>query len=173
MLNILIVFGLSGLWHGANWTFVAWGGVHACYFLPRLLWRGKRQETAVVAQDRCLPTVAETFQMGMTFLAVLVAWTFFRAPSIDVALDWLNRMTVLAPGGGGEVKRLFTDTASLATPVLVCGLLGVEWLARRLPHGLARLPANPVLRWSVYYAIIALILFFAPTRAKEFIYFQF
>jgi D-alanyl-lipoteichoic acid acyltransferase DltB (MBOAT superfamily) len=83
--NIFIVFLVSGFWHGANWTFIAWGAIHAILFLPLILLNKNRKYTDTVAAGKFLPSVKEVFQMGMTFLLVLVGWVFFRAENIGQA----------------------------------------------------------------------------------------
>ncbi len=170
--NVFIIFVVSGFWHGANWTFIAWGFVHACCFLPLLLLRRNRKYTSVVAAEHSLPTLAEALQMALTFLLVVLAWTFFRAPDIHVAFTWIARMLSLA-SGRNMLPALFGDVKSIAAPLGIVVLFAVEWFARREQHGLARLPQNKLLRWGLYYALIGLMFFFAPSRGMEFIYFQF
>ena len=81
--NTFAVFLVSGFWHGANWTFIAWGAFHAVCFLPLLLCdKNRRHVTDVVAEGRLLPSPRELFQMLCTFALAVVGWTFFRAPDI-------------------------------------------------------------------------------------------
>jgi alginate O-acetyltransferase complex protein AlgI len=171
--NTFAIFLVSGLWHGANWTFVAWGLVHACCFLPLLLLRKNRKHTDMVASERAWPGLGEVLQMGSTFCVVMLAWTFFRAPDIGTAWAWLGRMLSFAAGTQAVLPVLLADIKSLAVPAWILLLFGVEWLGRRNAHGLERLPSPAAVRWLLYYALIGLIFFFSPSRGAEFIYFQF
>ncbi len=171
--NTFAIFLVSGLWHGANWTFVAWGLVHACCFLPLLLLRKNRKHTDMVASGRAWPAFGEVLQMGGTFCMVMLAWTFFRAPDIGTAWAWLGRMLSFAAGTQAVLPVLLADIKSLAVPAWILLLFGVEWLGRRNAHGLERLPSPAAVRWLLYYALIGLIFFFSPSRGAEFIYFQF
>lgn len=167
--NTFVVFLVSGLWHGANWTFVAWGAFHAFCFLPLLLaGKNRRYVTDVVAEGRTLPTFREVWQMGLTFLLVLTGWVFFRAPTIGTAFDWLYGMfiphdwCVTGIGLGSLGLRLALFGVAI--------LFLVEWFNRgRL---CPRFPQNRLLRWLLYYAILAALLILRP-EAQTFIYFQF
>lgn len=167
--NTFVVFLVSGLWHGANWTFVAWGAFHALCFLPLLLaGKNRRYVTDVVAEGRTLPTFREVWQMGLTFLLVLTGWVFFRAPTIGTAFDWLYGMfiphdwCVTGIGLGSLGLRLALFGVAI--------LFLVEWFNRgRL---CPRFPQNRLLRWLLYYAILAALLILRP-EAQTFIYFQF
>ena len=90
--NIFIIFIVSGFWHGANWTFIAWGALNALYFLPLLLLKRNRQNTDTVAEGRYLPTIKEFFQMSITFFITVIAWVFFRADSIGYAWSYLSSL---------------------------------------------------------------------------------
>jgi alginate O-acetyltransferase complex protein AlgI len=164
--NTFIVFLLCGFWHGANWTFIAWGLVNALYFMPLLL-RGKnRKHMATVAEGRMLPSLKESFQMALTFALSVLSWIFFRADSISQAFSYIRHVFSLsflsAPKGAGW---------STVVPFLLVLLL-VEWLQRDKQHGLEGLRMHFVFRWSFYYGLIAFILYSAGSQ-QQFIYFQF
>jgi D-alanyl-lipoteichoic acid acyltransferase DltB (MBOAT superfamily) len=90
--NTFIIFLVSGLWHGANWTFIAWGGLHALFFLPLLLTGSNRRHMGTVAQHRLLPTMQEFARMALTFTLVTLAWVFFRADDLAHAFNYLKDM---------------------------------------------------------------------------------
>ncbi|MBS1594910.1 MAG: MBOAT family protein [Bacteroidetes bacterium] len=91
--NTFIVFLVSGFWHGASWTFIIWGFIHACGFLPLLLTdRNRTHVLDVVAQDRRWPNFTELRQMIGTFIFVTIAWVFFRARDITTAVAYLVRI---------------------------------------------------------------------------------
>lgn len=84
--NTLVIFLVSGFWHGANWTFVAWGAYHALLFLPLLLLGQNRRYRDSVAENSFLPSVKELTQMGVTFLLVLLGWILFRMRRFFIAI---------------------------------------------------------------------------------------
>ena len=87
---LFITMLVGGIWHGANWTFIVWGGIHAALFLPLLL-RGKnrRYTSDTIGEGRWLPTGREFLGMAWTFSMVCVAWVFFRAESVGEAVEYL------------------------------------------------------------------------------------
>ncbi|KAA6312825.1 MBOAT family protein, partial [termite gut metagenome] len=90
--NTMIIFLVSGFWHGANWTFIIWGVYHALLFLPLLLFGKNRKYTDTVAAGRLFPSFKEIVQMLLTFFLVVIGWVIFRAESIGQAWDYLYRM---------------------------------------------------------------------------------
>ena len=90
--NTFIVFLVCGLWHGANWTFIAWGLINAIYFLPLLLLGKNRKNIDTVAQGKILPSIKELFQMGITFALATLGWIFFRADSIGQAFAYIGNI---------------------------------------------------------------------------------
>ena len=90
--NVFVIFIISGFWHGANLTFIAWGLLHALYFIPLMLMRGNRNNTGKIAEGRYLPSLKEFFQILITFSITVLAWIFFRADNITHALDYIFRL---------------------------------------------------------------------------------
>ena len=91
--NIGIVFLISGLWHGANWTFVTWGGLHALLFLPLLFIKHTNTHTATLTLNKwLLPSIKDVFNILSTFILVSCCWIFFRADSIDTAIHFIAHM---------------------------------------------------------------------------------
>lgn len=90
--NTFIIFIVSGLWHGANWTFIAWGFLNALYFLPLLLSKNNRNNLDTVAAGRYLPNIKELSQMLMTFALAVLAWIFFRAENISHAFQFIGEI---------------------------------------------------------------------------------
>jgi len=84
-LNLLLTMVLGGAWHGANWTFILWGGLHGLYLVINHQWRDCGLRQWVMA---CVPAVIyDTFALLLTFMAVVVAWVLFRAENVNAA--WL------------------------------------------------------------------------------------
>ena len=88
--NTFVIFLVSGIWHGANWTFLAWGAFHALLFLPLILLGANRKYTNQVAEGRLLPTWRETLQMLVTFCLVVFGWIIFRAPGMPSCLHYFQ-----------------------------------------------------------------------------------
>lgn len=165
--NIFIVFLISGLWHGANWTFIVWGALNACFFIPLFLQSRNRVNTDIVAENRVLPTFSEFLSMGLTFAITVFLWVFFRAESLSHAMEYFTRIAT---------QWNFMHNFYLPKmPFVSIGVLVlVEWIHRRCDHGLqlnTRHMPRPV-RWVVYYILIGIILAMNSPE-NEFIYFQF
>ena len=169
--NTFIIFLVSGFWHGSNWTFVFWGGLNALYFIPLLLTKKNRENIDTVAKGHFLPSIKEAFQMFFTFTLTVFAWIFFRSDSLTMAFSYISRIftnfALVVPKKEGLA-------AGKMLVVLLPLFIIVEWLQRNKEHGLqlnlSKLPL--VLRWSIYYTIILLIITFAASQ-QDFIYFQF
>jgi D-alanyl-lipoteichoic acid acyltransferase DltB (MBOAT superfamily) len=162
MRNILITFGVSGLWHGANWTFVTWGLLHGAYYLPEVL-SGHREGTEH-ATWRDLP------RMLLVFAFVCLAWVFFRAESVQGALRFLYH----AGANAGLRRWEILEWAMLPVWISAGTMLLAEWRARRQQHALQRLPRAVWLRWVIYLAAVGAILVNMRFYSEhEFLYFRF
>ena len=165
--NTFVIFLLSGFWHGANWTFIAWGAYHAVLFLPLILLGKNRRYRDTVAEDKLLPSFKEFGQMALTFVLVLFGWILFRADSIGDAWQYVcgifNKSLLSAPDTSGVTGF------SLAIVIMLIA----EWLQRKKEHALDLSNVNvPVLRYAVYLAVLFLT-FALGGHAENFIYFQF
>lgn len=167
--NVFIVWAISGLWHGANWTFVVWGLYHALLLAIYNILNINTKYSNVVAFGHWLPSIKETFQLCLTFILAVIGWIIFRAETITQALDYL--LTIIRnpiyDGSGLEGTKAFG---------FACLLLAVEWLQRNQQHALAFPDTRPfnnrVVRWAIYYFLIFIIVRYAGT-SQTFIYFQF
>lgn len=164
--NVFIIFLVSGFWHGANWTFIVWGGLNALYFLPLLIAKKNRVNTDVVAQNKLLPNFREIIQMAFTFFITIVAWVFFRADSVSHAFRYLLDMFNCS---------LFSKPVILPYTVLflVSVFLGIEWLGRHDQYALERIDfMKKPMRWS-FYMLLIMLMFLFTGEEQAFIYFQF
>lgn len=161
--NTFVIFLLSGFWHGANWTFLAWGAFHALLFLPLILSGRNRKYTSGIAEGRVLPTWSEAGRMLLTFALVTIGWILFRADSIGQAWQYLT----LLPGRGVP----YTEGLA-ACSVYVLIMLVMEWVHRAGNHGLDLRIRSAAIRYLLYYSLIV-IMFFAYSNSETFIYFQF
>lgn len=167
--NTFIIFLVSGLWHGANWTFVVWGAYHAMLFMPLILMGKNRRFTDTVAANRILPTWRESGQMLLTFVLVVIGWIIFRAESITQAWEYLGGM---CDSSLFSVPWLMNKRFYQPLFLFIAVMLLMEWVLRNKKHGL-QLPAMPrMLNWAVYFVLVVVMLLFGG-HAETFIYFQF
>ena len=167
--NVYIVWGVSGLWHGANWTFVCWGLFHATLLAIYNIFGINTKYKQVVAYGKYLPNIRETMQIALTFFLTVIGWIIFRAESMTQAVDFLTAM----------VSNRFFDASALHGVTYIyfgIALLAVEWLQRDKQHALQFSDAKPfnhrLVRWGIYYIILLLIAKYAGS-SQTFIYFQF
>ena len=172
--NTLAVFFVSGLWHGANWTYIMWGIYHGLLFLPLLLLGKTKQHIDVVAKGRWMPSVRELLQMISTFFLAMLGWVVFRSPNLIFAFDYLKRMCSLIVFNVPNTLMLgLGNSIVLGCFLFVFILLFVEWIQREKKHGLdIDWIRSPLLRLGVYCGFAWLILFFMGVQ-ESFIYFQF
>ena len=166
-MNLLATFAISGLWHGANWTFIVWGLFHGLLYVAFVGWGGKRPSRP--DDNRLVPSLRVCASMLLTFSIVMISWIFFRAPSIGDAFHYLAGI-VTRPFGG---KVYIPQDILLQSVVLSTALLLVEWIRRGRAGVLDLGQAPRYLRWPVYYSVIALILWKGNFNYVPFIYFNF
>lgn len=167
-LAIIINFTICGIWHGANWTFVLYGFLHGCYFIPLII-KGTMNKKIKKGKETLLPSFAEFRNILATFTVVMLTNILFRADSITHAADYF--------------KHLFSKSF-FSIPVLInkagtvifftgCMFLA-EWLGRNRAYAIAELGRNfpKSVRWALYYCIAMAIFLFAA-KDQQFIYFQF
>ena len=162
-LNLVIVMFLGGLWHGAAWTFVVWGLLHGSYLVIERVVRIFFEEKpwAATLPVRLLAGFA-------TYVAVCVAWVFFRASDFTIASRMLTGMF----GGHGQGDMILTTRELLQIGIVTVGLVSVHWLMRdeAFETRVMRLPA-----WAVtaIWSIMAVAIIFTQGSSNAFIYFQF
>ena len=169
--NIVIIFLVSGLWHGANWTFVFWGVIHALLYIPvYLMGRNRLYADNVIAEHSWFPSLKEIGQVTLTFLLVTFSRIFFRSASISDALDYIN-----------QIFNNFTYEAyvhpmgyrMLDFYILIGVFTIYEYLIRKDERNPFKFK-NPILRLFLYaLIIISILLFYDDGVNRSFIYFQF
>ena len=162
--NIFIIFIVSGFWHGAKWTFIAWGLIHATLYIPLFLTGKNRQYTnAVVAESKWFPSLKELLQIGFTFFSTMIAWVFFRSQSVSDAFIYLYRL-------GNDFGIPTTNREGL---IYVLVLFIFDWCHRKNERKLFIIEKT-YFRWIIY-LIISLLVFshFQIVDLSQFIYFQF
>ena len=169
--NTLVIFLVSGFWHGAAWTFIAWGLYHALLFFPLLFFGKNRKYRGEVAPGRLLPPFHDAARMLMTFLLVMFGWIIFRSESISQAAAYIIR--IFSPSAWHWTGL----TGSIHLLIALGIMLMAEWLQRGKEHPLQNIETAPVLRLrsvrrTLYLTLCLCILFFAGGQT-QFIYFQF
>ena len=172
--NTFVIFLLSGFWHGANWTFIAWGAYHAILFLPLILLGQNRKYTNQVAEGRLLPSWKECGQILLTFMLAVFGWIIFRAETITQAWDYICGMMQFGTLRASYRFFLPSEYFVYPTNLYIVAMIVVEWLQRNKQHGLEVLNTNKHkwLRVIFYYALVWMIIQNAGTE-QTFIYFQF
>lgn len=170
-LNVVAVFMVSGLWHGASWTFVVWGGLNGIYHVVGAATDGirSRLRSALRLTGRAGTVVAAV----VTFHLILVTWVFFRASSISEAGTILSRVARSA----GTLPRLLADRLGspeiLYAVGLIAFLVGVEILDERVPLWQRVERRSTPVRWGVYYALIFGLIVLGSWQLRTFVYMQF
>ncbi|MFO7973092.1 MAG: MBOAT family protein [Candidatus Hydrogenedentota bacterium] len=178
--NLLIVFGVSGLWHGANWTFVIWGLLHAAYYIASHATRELRAAFVRGAKLDRAPRIHHALQVGFIFVLVCIGWVFFRANSLKDAVYVFQKMPdlmyyVFNPGVIlGELGALNQNASQLAITAgaTVFMLIAEHFQAKGEPPRLLAIPMLP-LRWAAYAALVLAIMNLGVIQRIPFIYFQF
>lgn len=159
--NTMIIFLVSGLWHGANWTFVCWGAYHAILFLPYMMLGKTKVDSSL---DRL--TLKKILGIVTTFCLVVMGWIIFRSTNITEAYDYFYSM--FFNGLHGE------SLVSLLDYKFIILLLTIEFFTRKYEHPffVVHKINNQMIRYAVYVvAVLFVLLFAAPSQG--FIYFQF
>lgn len=166
--NTFVIFLLSGLWHGANWTYVGWGLYHAMLFVPLILLGKTKQYTNAFSWKQLLP-------MLLTFALVVLGWIIFRSDSISQAFDYC-RCLLFNIGNGlpwwGTPEEHFLMNRLLASIVLLFTIEGLNVNAEN-PLAFERLHLPWWLSAIIYCALVQLIFYWGRFEYTQFIYFQF
>lgn len=162
--NTFVIFLLSGLWHGANWTYVGWGLYHALLFVPLIL-LGQTKKYEGVAIWREIP------QMVFVFVLVCVGWIIFRAPSMSDAGRFFES---IFSQSFFSIPYLINRAFYVPIIVSILTMVVFDWIGRCEGYGLSwtkRL--HPIGQISVYYVILFIIYLWHCQESVQFIYFQF
>lgn len=163
--NVFIIFLVSGFWHGANWTFIAWGGLHAIFFTPALFKRS-RTNSMVNEKKHTANKFGDLIRILFTFFITCVAWVFFRSSSITESLNYLGRIIT---NHSFKLKYLSIERYNVEMLLLIAVLVIIEWFNRTKEH-----PLKGKYELLKTITIIWLILLFGVfSNHSSFIYFQF
>lgn len=178
--NVLIIFIVSGFWHGANWTFIIWGVINALYFLPLMFFGKNRKNIDIVAKNKIFPGFRDLLAMGTTFLLTIFAWIFFRAETLTHAISYLQNM--FSYSFFSFLSGFYAITIDVTKIYLIFIYIFiaviVEWINREKQHGLEIIVKNnklynKILRGMFYIFLCVFIILNTRNEAADFIYFQF
>ena len=161
--NIFIIFVLSGLWHGANWTFIFWGIFHSILFIPSYIFKTNRKYiSSVIAENKILPSFKEITEITTTFLLVTIGWVFFRSETIGDSFIYIKMMIFD-----------FDFPKTLRSGILyIAPLLLADFIYRKNERDVLN-KGNRFLKQIIYILIILVTISFYVDSTKNFIYFQF
>ena len=164
--NVLIIFLVSGFWHGANWTFIAWGALNALYYVPLLLLGVNRKNQGEIQINSFTSFFKTLLKITVTFAITCIAWIFFRAKDISHVATYL---TNLFSFHSFEIKYLSIERNNIEALFLIVFFLIIEWFGRTKQH-----PLEGNYRMLKYALICILIMILGVfSEPKSFIYFQF
>ncbi len=164
--NVLIIFLVSGFWHGANWTYIIWGGLNGLFFIPLLIKDKNRNYLDTVAEGKTFAKISDIGKMVFTFSLICLAWIFFRASSLDQATSYIS--TIFE-----NISILNFPTSSALSLFLIGILVFIEWIGRlsKITFDFKKTPK--LFKQGFYILIILAVCFFFDYNTKAFIYFQF
>jgi hypothetical protein len=172
---------ISGFWHGANWTYVAWGALHGTYLILALVFKNINAGITEKLSLKKFPLIYKIANVAVTFSLVCTAWIFFRAATLQDGVYIIKHMII----GMGNITRVLSQERkellylnlnflnfSIAVALII--VLCVADLAQRKQSIRQILSSKPALiRWSAYITLILSIIFLGNFGSQDFIYFQF
>lgn len=169
--NIMIVFVISGLWHGANWTFICWGMYHACIIVLYYVFQSKGKNVVVYnIAEKITPSYIKMIQTITTFILVVIGWIIFRSESMSQFAGYIQSMS----------QNPFYDNNISSSALVYCGLgiimMIAEWIQRDKQHALQFQNnwwwGKRYIRWS-FYLLMYLLIVTSVGQNQSFLYFQF
>lgn len=175
MLAVFSNFLIIGFWHGANWTFVLFGLLHACYYIPSVI-KGTVNRRSKPNMQNSRPTLTQLLRMCGVFVLVMIAFIVFRSESVEMAWNYFKG---LLSAGLFARPHVQSNTNVLMLLFFIVLMVGIEWLQRGREHGLY-FAGDPLeicntkrlVRWGIYLLFVLLIFCFEG-REQDFIYFRF
>jgi alginate O-acetyltransferase complex protein AlgI len=169
IIAILINFVLVGLWHGANWTFVVFGLLNGCYFIPFII-SGSLNKKRIMTKDKLFPSFKEITNMAFTFSTVMLTAVIFGSKDMTSAFGYYSQMCSFS---------LFTLPPELKSEIilllLIIMMFSFEWMSKEEPYGLVyfRKKLGRIGRWCLYAGLIFVIGMYMQTNETAFLYFKF
>lgn len=168
---IIINLVICGIWHGANWTYVLFGFLHGCYFIPLII-KGTMNKKSKKVNASLLPSFLEIRNIAATFSIVMLTNILFRANSITHAFDYYKHIFSISIF---KVPVIINKTNTITYLAFSILMLFIEWIGRDQSYGIAGIGIKwpRMLRWGFYSFLIFLMTMYMATSNPAFIYFQF
>lgn len=162
--NIFIIFLVSGLWHGANWTFIAWGALHACLFIPLIFLKSDKKSSERSKSQ--IFSISPFIKVFLTFSLVTLGWVFFRSASIRDSLAYLLKLFTNLKF---KIEYLSIERYSVEMLLLICVFVVIEFMHRNKEH-----PLHGKFSYLKTLSVLLMIFIFGVySEHSDFIYFQF
>ncbi len=167
--NLFIVFLISGLWHGANWTYIIWGALNGFYLIFANVSQSSRNKFSSFIGINKMPVLARCLQIGVTFMLVCFAWIFFRANNVTDAFSIIKKISSFnGPLFIENPSKMIYSLAGIAF------LLLIEYKREYYKGSITFFDnKNWLIRNMSYASLVLLILLFGVFDGGQFIYFQF
>lgn len=176
--NIFIIFIVSGFWHGANWTFIAWGVLNAIFFLPLLISNKNRRFVNKPLSNTNFPKFKEFFQILFTFILISISWIFFRSNDLYSAFEFIYLMItgIFKKVGLVQILDLFYFKIGWEFTLIFLFFIVFEWLGKENQYAIEKFFINKKrnIRFLFYYLILIIVSWYSiKGTEQDFIYFQF
>ena len=167
----MAVFLVSGLWHGAAWTFVIWGALNGLYQVVATMFHGTGER---VRDGLRIPLwLGSILAALITFHLILVTWVFFRASSVPDAITVFTRIVTNLGTMSSAILARLSEGPVLLSLILILLLLGIEIIDEKRAFW-TNLRVQPrYMRWGVYYTLILMLVVIGSWQLREFVYMQF
>ena len=164
--NTFIIFIVSGFWHGAKWNFIIWGFLHACAFLPLLIFKiNRRYVDSIIAENKLFPNIKDLLSVISTFAFTTFAWIYFRAENL---IDANNIIMKIAKNIITDISH-FSSIKGYSIFLYIIPFVFLDWKFR---HDDRNILSNSRFRYF-YYLAFSMLIFFYFGKQQNFIYFQF
>jgi D-alanyl-lipoteichoic acid acyltransferase DltB (MBOAT superfamily) len=166
--NVFIIFLVSGFWHGANWTFIVWGMIHALLFVPSFIFKSNRKYVAdLITRQFPVPRPVDLLHIAITFVLVTLAWVFFRSGSLGAALGFLGAMFSFESG----TELVITNNQVIGYGIAYLIFFGMSAYFLYRQNDLIQ--PKPVRLYATSLVLLTVITLFGEFTEQSFIYFQF
>jgi alginate O-acetyltransferase complex protein AlgI len=178
--NLFITFLLSGFWHGANWTYIAWGGLNGMYLIMSIVTKDIRHSIAELTKIKKHPLFYKAFRVAVTFCLISFSWVFFRANNMhdafhiikSIATDSINTQSIILLIKASNSIKSYGFINLLMSFILIGFLFIVEVIQRKIVIR-EYIDRFSYAGWFVYYAALLIIIILGVFTKTQFIYFQF
>lgn len=170
--NTLIIFIVSGFWHGANWTFIVWGLLNAIFIMPSIIFNTNRNNIEIVAKGKILPSFKDFLSIILTFCLTVFAWIFFRSDNLKNAIIYIKNIFSATLFTLPKIQNVNNINY---TVILVVFFILFEWIGRENKYAIENFGRKYKRRYKYifYYLVVFLIIYFGNFNKNQFIYFQF